>query len=268
MKKFLFLILLISLVADSYSQKKRAKAEKSVYAMYARQFRTHYVKDSGQGNLVGRKNWYSLEMGLNMDYKLGEKWDIRTGISCNLFFIGEITYGTIGPVPYPLENNYGRNVRKYSKGIEYIQVVKIGFPVKGRYNFYNSKKYSYFISGGPFMGIYFPASNEMAGNTILLNSSQVIRQYELTRYYRNHKTSKSLGISYPQLEGDLDIEARRKFKKYGAVTLGFKLHLGTKRLERAEYVVYPYETGYRSKGHVVLNRSYYGIYGAFTFGKH
>lgn len=267
MKNVLMLVLVSGYIMEVYCQQSRPRAEKSVYVQYSRQFRTNYIRDSGQGNLVGRKNWYSLEMGLNMDYKLNEKWDIRTGINCNLFFIGEITYGTSGLLPYPLGESYGRNVRKYAKGIEYIQVVKIGFPVKSRYNIYNSRKYRYFISGGPFMGIYFPASNEMAGNTILLNSAQEIRQYELTRYYRNHKTSKSLGISYPQLEGDMDAEVKRKFKKYGALTLGLKLHLGTKRLERAEYVIYPNEPGYRSKGHVVLNRSYYGIYGAFTFGK-
>lgn len=255
-------------VAEVYSQQSRSKADKSVYAQYARQFRTNYVQDSGQGNLVGRKNWYSLEMGLNMDYKLNERWNIRTGVSGNLFFIGEITYGTSGLLPNPLSASYGRNVRKYAKGIEYIQIVKIGFPFKGRYNIYNSRKYSYFISGGPFMGIYFPASNELAGNTILLNSGQEIRQYELIRYYRNYKASKSLGISYPQLEGDMDAEVKRKFKKYGALTIGLKLHLGTTRLERAEYVIYPNEPGYRSKGHVVLNRSYYGVYGAFTFGRY
>lgn len=76
-----------------------------------------------------------------------------------------------------------------------------------------------------------------------------------------------MGISYPQLEWDFDAEVKRAFKKYGAVSLGIKAHIGTKRLEYATFVIFPDEPNYRSKGHFILNRSYMGVYGAFTFGR-
>jgi hypothetical protein len=264
MKKLLLLIFLLSISVFCISQTSIKKAEKSVYAFYGRHFQTKYVTDSGQGNLIGRKYNESVEMGLNLDYSLNEKWMIRTGISGHLLLLGEITYGISGSIPPLVTDPF---IHKYARGIDYVESVTIGIPIKARYLAINTNEIILSVSGGPFISIYFPASDEMAGSARQLSNGTTLRDYWVTRHFKNYKSDKSLGISYPQLEWDFDIECKRHFKKYGAVSLGIKSHFGTRRLENATFIIFPDEPNYRSKGHFTLNRSYIGIYGAFTFGK-
>lgn len=264
MKRLLLSVYLLTISVFCISQNSFRKAEKSVYAFYGRHFQTKYVTDSGQGNLVGRKFNESLEMGLNIDYTLNNKWNIRTGISGHLLLLGEITYGISGPIPPEVIDRF---VHQYARGIDYVESVTIGIPVKARYNFYQDQKHILFITGGPFIGIYFPASDEMAGSARQLSNGTTLRDYWVIRHFKNYKSDKSIGISYPQLEWDFDVEYKRKLKKYGALGFGIKTHIGTKRLEQATFDIFPTESNYRSKGHFILNRSYIGIYSAFTFGK-
>jgi hypothetical protein len=264
MKIFFLLPFVLVNALSGFSQSSSRKSEKSIYVLYGHHFKTNYIVDSGNHNLVGRKNVFSAEIGLNLDYNLNKKWKIRTGINGHLLFLNEVTYGVKGSVPPGINPEL---IDVYGKGIEYIESTTISIPVKVLLGISNGEKYSFSFAIGPSIGVYFPASNEMAGVTIQRQNGTVVRQHWVTRYFKNHKTNKSLGISYPQLEWDGEVECNRKFKKYGSISLGIKAHIGTRRLEYAEFVIWPNETNYKAKGHFKLNRSYIGVYAAFTFGK-
>lgn len=264
MEKAIILFLSLSTVNLAYTQNSLFKKSiKSVYALYGRHFSTNYVLDSGNSNLIGRKNVVSLEMGLNLDYPINNILKIRTGINGHLLFLSEVDYGISGPLPpgvdFPFTNIYRR-------GAEYIESVNISVPIKAMYSFLKKGKTVYSVAGGPCISFYFPASNEMAGFETR-KYGELIRQHWVTRHFKNYRSNKSIGISYPQLEWDFDVEGTRKLRKYGAISLGLKAHIGTRRLENATFEIWPTEPDYRSKGHFTLNRSYIGIYSAFTFDK-
>jgi hypothetical protein len=263
--KICLLLLYLMLFAFSplFSQNLFKKATKSVFALYGHHLPTNYEVETGQNNLIGRKHVFSAEAGLNLDYPLNEKWMIRTGVSGHLLFLNEVTYGISGPIP-PGVND--RLIGIYGRGIEYIESVSIGLPIKALYNFPTTGKYNFSVSGGPYVAVYFPANDEMAGMQAIKNG-ELIRQHWVTRHFKNYKTNQSLCISYPQLEWDFDVQATRKFKRYGAASLGIKAHIGTRSLERATFVIWPDEPEYRSKGNFILNRSYIGIFSAFRFGR-
>ena len=105
----------------------------------------------------------------------------------------------------------------------------------------------------------------MAGSTTSNNGVQT-RVYWVTRYFKNHRTNRSLGISYPQIEGEADIEVKRQFRKLGLIGLGLKGHWGTRRLEHSEYVIWPNNPGYTSEGNFKLNRSYVAVFLSYQLG--
>lgn len=265
MKKAFILFLSLSAVYITYSQDASYKKSiKSVYALYGRHLSTHYAVDSGNGNLIGRKNAVSLEMGLTLDYPINDIWKVRTGISGHLLFLNEVDYGISGPIPYGVNFPF---TDMYRGGLtEYIESVNINIPLKVMYTFLKREKTDYSVSGGPCISVYFPASDLMAGFENR-KDGELIRQHWVIRRFKNYKSIRSLGISYPQLEWDFDVEGTRKLRRYGAVSLGLKIHIGTRRLENSTFEIWPTEPTYRSKGHFTLNRSYIGIYSAFTFGK-
>lgn len=265
MKKGSIIIYVVLFISQNcFCQGFFKKPTKSVYIMQARHFSTKYNVDSGINNLVGRKYAVSLEAGLNLEYPINNIWKFKTGINGHLLFLNEVSYGISGPIPSGVDRPF-TNI--YTGGlVEYIESVSIAIPFKVMYTFPTKEKINYSISGGPFISFYFPASDEMAGFESRKNG-ELIRQHLVTRHFKNYKSVKSIGISYPQLEWDFDMQATRKFKKYGAISLGIKTHIGTKRLEHATFVIWPTEPAYRSTGHFTLNRSYIGLYGAFTFGQ-
>lgn len=263
MKKVVLICLLYITGVEVTAQGVFKDASKSIYALYGRHLRTNYITDSGQNNLVGRKNFFTAELGLNLDYSINKKWMIRTGINGHLLFLDEVGYGISGPVPTGITSPH---IHLYKKGVEYIESVSVGIPIKAGYNFYTSSNFKLSLSGGAFVAVYFPASDEMAGVQSVQNS-QLVRLYWVTRHFKNYKSNNSFGISYPQLEWDFDLQGTRAFKKYGALSLGLKAHIGTNRLESATFVIWPNEPGYRSTGHFKLNRSYIGVFSGFTFGR-
>ena len=264
MKTSLFILFLL-FIQDAFSQDHSNNVSKSIYVLYGHHLKTKYVTDSGTNNLIGRKSVFSAEMGLNLDYPLSHRFKIRTGISGHFLFLDETGYGTSGPIP----DGFGQDARKlipiYSRGAEYIESTNIGIPIKLLFNFHNNPNYNFSVSGGPFISFYFPARDEMAGFTDLKQNGNYTQKYWVTRRFKTGNNS--LNVSAPQFEWDFDIEATRKLKKYGAVSLGIKSHIGTTKLEHASFVIWPDEPNHRSKGHFTLNRSYIGIFGAFTFGR-
>src|SRR5688572_852629 len=243
----------------------------SVYGLYGRHFATDYIVDSGINNLVGRKMNISLEAGFNLDYVFNKNWGVRAGVACHIQFIAEIFYGT---KEYPdstgsfatnkFENIYGRGV-----DLDFRERVSIGIPLKAFYQFSVSKRYEINIAGGPHLNIYAPARNEQIAMLapIYYDSSFDIyiytRKYEIHRRFNKNKPN----ISKPFLEWQFDVEVVRKFKRYGAIIAGIKTHIGTKKLEKAEFTIWPDYSDYRSKGHFTLNRSYIGVYAGYRLGK-
>ena len=264
MKKIFALAFIVFLSTYGFSQYDFPKSIKSIYVFYGHHLNTRYLIDSGTNNLVGRKSVFSWEVGLNVDYPLHKKIILRTGFNGHFLFLNETTYGVIGNVPSGVNETY---IHKYGKGIEYIESVSIGIPIKLGYIFLEKGDYNFMVFGGPSISIYFPASDEIAGAKYEFDNGNSTRIYLVSRHFKNYKSNKSIGISYPQLEWDFDVQATRKFKRYGAINLGIKAHIGTKRLEQATFVIWPTEPAYRSTGRFTLNRSYIGLYGAFTFGK-
>ena len=261
MKKLLFFVLtLLCVIQSLFSQKILSK---SVYVFYGHHFPTKYIVDSGQNNLVPRKNVFSAEIGLNLDFPIAKHLQIQTGLAGHLLFLDETAYGITGPIPDGFSENLKRLAPIYERGAEYIESVSIGVPVKLNYMIFQNKNMTYSVAGGPSFDVYFPGGNEMAGLTDQKENGQWTQAYWVTRISKNSASS----MSSPQLEWDFDAVAKRSFKSYGAVSLGIKTHIGTKSLEHATFVVWPDEPNYRSKGHFTLNRSYIGVFGAFRFGK-
>jgi hypothetical protein len=258
-------VLFLLLSQIGFPQDYSNRVSKSVYVLYGHNFKTNYVADSGQNNLIGRKNVFSAEMGLNLDYPINNRFKLRTGIAGHLLFLDETGYGASGPIPDGFGEDAKRLIPIYSRGAEYIESVSIGIPIKLLYKFYSNPKYNFSISAGPFLSFYFPARDEMAGFTDLKQNGEYTQKYWVTRRFKSGNNS--LNVSSPQLEWDFDIQTTRKLKKYGAVSLGIKSHIGTTRLEHASFIIWPDEPNHRSKGHFTLNRSYIGIFGAFTFGR-
>lgn len=158
--KNILLGVLICTYQTVFAQSITKQTIKSIYVLYGHHFSTNYIVDSGQNNLIGRKNVFSVEMGLNLDYNITSHLGIRTGISTHFLFLDETGYGISGPVPQGVNDFW---IHKYAGGIEYIESVSIGIPVKALYSFYSNGKLNFSFSGGPFIAVYFPASDEMAG---------------------------------------------------------------------------------------------------------
>lgn len=247
------------------------KSKGSFYGLYGRHFTTNFIVDSGSNNLVGRKMNISLEGGFNLDYKINKSWGIRSGIACHIQFIAEIFYGTkLFPDStgiYPtgkFENIYGRGV-----DLDFRERVSIGIPLKVFYQFPVSKRYEINIAGGPYLNVYMPARNENIAMLIPIYHDSTYGTYVYTRKFDIHRkfNKNTPNISKPFLEWEYDVEIIRKFKKYGAIRAGIKTHIGTNKLEKAEFITWPEFSDYRSKGYYSINRSYIGIYAGYCFGK-
>ena len=274
MKKFILspVVIILSITGQGQFFK---QSEYSAYVLYGRHFTTDYVVDSGVNNLVGRKMNISWEAGFSLDYKFNKNWGVRTGAACHIQFIAEIFYGTkmfpdsTGSFPT------GRFENIYIKGVDtdFRERVSIGIPIKVFYSFKISKKYEVNIAGGPYLNIYMPTRNENIAMLAPLyyDSTYSIyvytRKYEIRREFNKKRIFSSPNNSKPFIEWQFDAEIVRKFKRYGALTAGIKTHTGTKKLERAEFTIWPEYPAYRSKGHYVINRSYIGVYAGFRFGK-
>lgn len=267
MKKVFFAILAFVATQSVFAQGVFKSSIKSVYAMYGFHFTTTYHTTSGTGNLIGRKTPFSVEAGLNLDYPLTEHFYLRSGIASHLHFLSEITYGISGTFPSNFHPNYKKYSSKYSRGIDYIEIVNVGIPFKAGFTSPMGEKYTIAVSAGPMINFYFTAKNIAAGAHFQNLSGSLTQAYEVDRIFKNDKDGKSIGISYPQLELDADITVKRKFKHLGLIGLGVKGHLGTQRLEKSTFVIWPTEPAYRSEGHFKLNRSYFGFFASYTFRK-
>lgn len=158
----------------------------------------------------------------------------------------------------------------YIRGAEYVERISVSLPVKFQYEIYKTKRYKFFIDGGPLISFYFPVRNQLIGRTYLLDGStgySEIRAYEINRDFPYNKRINFIGTSTPNIEWQFDIEVARKFKRRGAVLAGIITHIGTTKLERANFVIWPELPQYRSRGHYSLNRSYVGFYLGYRFGR-
>lgn len=263
----------IQLSITGYGQSLFKKSLESVYTLYGRHFTTNYIVDSGTNNLVGRKMNIGLESGFNFDYKINKNWGIRSGVGVHIHFISEGFYGTKeipdSTAAFPIsrfEKIYGRGV-----DLNFSERVSIGITFKALYQFSFSEKYEINIAGGPYLCRYTPAPDIETITTSIpyfdssFNTYVYTPKYEIDR--KNNKYGPYTWNSKLFLEWQFDLEIVRKFKKYGAVTAGIKTHIGTKKFERAEFIIWPEFSDFRSKGHYTLNRSYIGIYAGYRFGK-
>lgn len=246
------------------------KVAYTVYALTAKQMPTNYIIDSGNANLVSRKYTNGLQIGINIDFKLNKNWGIRTGYSMHGYSISEINYGVSGNLPNTITGEgWLTGLPRYTKGAEYFERFAHSFPLKIIRKFV-SKNIDYNISAGLQFSLYNKTTNELIRSTILLDNPSggytPMRTYEITRDFDDNQRM-FLGLSVPKIEWQLDAETIFKLKKRGGIVLGLKATLATHNLERANFVIWPYETNYRSRGHYTLNRSYIGLYVGYKFGK-
>ena len=244
------------------------KISYTVFALTAKQIPTNYIIDSGSANLVSRKNTNGLQVGINIDFKLNKNWGIRTGYSMHGYLISEINYGVSGNLPNTITGEGWLNgLPRYSRGAEYFERFAHSFPLKVLRKFI-CKKNDYNISAGLQLSFYNKTRDELIRSTILLDNSSggytPMRKYEITRDFDDNQRM-FLGLSVPKIEWQLDAETVFKFKKKGGIVTGLKATLGTQNLERANFVLWPNESNYRSKGHYTLNRSYIGLYAGYRF---
>jgi hypothetical protein len=238
---------------------------KSVYVLYGRHFITNYVVDSGSTNLAGAKMYITWEAGLNLDYKLSKNWKIRTGIAFHIHFVDEVFYGVTAVPDTILKLGELKPKTKIPAQALldplFIERKSIGIPIKPMYQINVSKNSELNIAGGLYLNFYFPTRNENIGQSVPIQNSSAPYEYtevfDIKRKFNNRKI----------LEWQFDIEVVRKFKKYGAIVGGIKTHIGTRKLERAEFITWSKFSDYRSKGHYTINRSYIGIHAGYRFGK-
>ena len=244
------------------------KVSYTVFALSAKQMPTNYIVDSGSANLVSRKNTNGLQVGVNIDFKLNKKWSIRTGYSMHGYSISETNYGASGNLPSNITGEgWIKYLPKYLKGAEYFERFAHSFPLKLMRKM-NTKKNDYNISAGLQLSFYNKTRDELIRTTILLDNPNggytPMRKYEITRDFEDNQRL-FLGLSVPKIEWQFDAETVFKLKKKGGIVLGLKATLATQNLERANFIIWPYESNYRSKGHYTLTRSYFGLYAGYRF---
>jgi len=238
---------------------------KGAYFLYSRHFSTNYVIDSAFSNFVSRKMNIGIEAGVNLDILVKKSWSIRTGLYAHLHFISEIDYGTTGELPPVIPSTYRKeSITQYTRGSEYAERTNISIPLKGLFRIKRIKDWEFYSAAGIVGSFYFPARQQLVQNTIVLptssGSNNFITHYEIIRYFKKSTFT-------PRIEFGFDLEAVRKFRRRGAVFAGIKTHLGTTKLERADFIIWPGLPQYRSKGHFSLNRSYIGVYLGYRFGR-
>ena len=278
--KLLLAVLLIPIICQSQTKYQAGlgrngqsffeKSLKSAYVLYGRHFTTNYVVDSGVNNLVGRKMNISWEAGFNFDFQIKKNLYLRSGIAGHIQLIGDIWYGTT-KIPPSVPYSNPEFEKRYFGGGEFRERINIGLPIKLSYTFISTKRLEFIVAGGPYLNIYFPTWDEDIGNTLVdANTSggfDYYRKYLIRRKFDRNKILSGPDFSKPFLEWEFDIEVVSKFKRYGAIVAGIKTHIGTKKLEKAEFVIWPDYTDYRSKGHYTINRSYIGVYAGYRFGR-
>ncbi len=212
------------------------------------------------------------QAGFNLDYNFNKNWGLRTGIAAHIHFVAEIFYG-VTAVPdsiSKLDELQPKNKIPAQALLDplFIERKSIGIPVKAMYQMNLSKKYDLKFTGGLYLNIYFPSRNENISQLIPLPDSLAPYGYNYTAAFTIHRDfNKSADLSKPFIEWQSDIEVIRKFKRSGAILAGMKIHIGTKKLEKAEFTTWPDFSDSRSKGHYTLNRSYIGVYAGYRFGK-
>lgn len=257
---------LLSVTTNVNAQEK--KISYTVFALTAKQMPTNYVVDSGNANLVSRKNTNGLQVGVNIDFRLNKKWSIRTGYSLHGYSISETNYGVSGSLPNNITGEgWLNNLPRYIKGAEYFERFAHSFPIKLMRKIV-TKKNDYNISAGLQFSFYNKTRDELIRSTILLDNPSggytPMRKYEITRNFEDNQRL-FLGLSVPKIEWQFDAETIFKLKKRGGIAVGIKATLATQNLERADFIIWPYENNYRSKGHYTLNRSYIGLYAGYRF---
>lgn len=241
------------------------KSTKSAYILYARHFTTKYLVDSGSNNLVGRKMNIAWEAGFNFDFQIEKKLYLRSGIAGHIQLIGDIWYGTPN-IPPSVPYSNPEFEKKYFGGGEFRERINIGLPIKLSYMFISTKRLEFLAASGPYLNIYFPTRNEEIGNTLIDNNNSY-EKYIIQRKFNRNNIFTGPDFSKPFLEWQFDIELVRKFKRNGAIVAGLKTHIGTRKLETAEFITWPEFSDYRSKGHYSINRSYIGVYTGYRFRK-
>lgn len=264
--KCALLLFFFSAALSSNAQDK--KVAYTLFALTAKQMPTNYVIDSGNANLVSRKNTNGLQIGINIDFKLNKNWGIRTGYSMHGYSISETNYGVSGNLPNTITGEgWLTNLPRYIKGAEYFERFAHSFPLKIIRKFV-SKNNDYNISAGLQLSFYNKTRNELIRSTILLDNPSggytPMRKYEITRDFDDNQRM-FLGLSVPKIEWQLDAETIFKLKKKGGLVIGLKATYATHNFEKAYFTIWPYESNYRSKGHYSLNRSYIGLYAGYRF---
>jgi hypothetical protein len=277
MKKLLLATCALLCFATTFCQSISHRPLISSYLSYGRHLPNRFHTDSGRLSLISRKMNVSIEGGINLDFPLSSRWRLRTGANAHFMFYDETGYGTTGGLPpvFPPDPNkdYGYDdVTRYTgRSTEDAHLSCFSIPLKAQYQLSAGGKWQWHADGGAVLAVYCPVDIDdyAAKSWSLPNAADRYHdyyQFEINTHYRRSVLPTRTGIS-PQLEWEAGIEAQHPGKKYGALVVGVKFHVGTNKLDRADYVIWPTLPQYRSAGHYSLNRSYVGLCIGYRFGR-
>jgi hypothetical protein len=277
MKKLLLTACVLFCFAATFCQSTSHRPLISGYLSYGRHLPNRFHTDSGRLSLISRKMNVSIEGGINLDFPLRNRWRLRTGANAHFLFYDESGYGTTGGLPpvFPADPNkdyrYDRATRYTGQTTEEVPLSCFSIPLKAQYQLSKGGKWQWFADAGAVLAVYCPVDIDdyAAKAWELPNATGSYRdyyQFEINTHYRRSIFPTRTGIS-PQLEWEGGLEAQHPGKKYGALVFGLKFHVGTNRLDRADYVIWPTLPQYRSVGHYSPNRSYVGLCIGYRFGK-
>ncbi len=264
MKQFLLLVKTVSLLIlslQSFSQQKNKDWKFSVYGLFSYHPKPKFHTTSGTGTFIAG-NPQGIELGFDFDKQLKGPHYFRTGIRGHMFMYNELNYGVRdGEKQLPYFNH-----DIFYRGVFYIDMTNVSIPLQYKYEHALKKNYSLMFITGPLISFYFPITHLDVNLYYIENNGNIVKEYAIQRRF-NDFHGQSFAISKPKIEWDFQIEVKKKFARRGAIGAGFKYHIGTKRLEKSVYQIYPNMPDIRSEGNFSMNRNYFGGYISYSFGK-
>ncbi len=264
--KFIYLVVLVVLVPQVLlSQTKRPW---TVFGFYGIHEKTDIVRLEGQGHFVGIRQ---KSVGLQSEKQLYNYKNILFFIGINgrlyldtpIWFIG-VEYPSYFYEKYPITS-----YRTYPGYIWDVSQSSISVPLGIKTDINIHQDYSFEPSFKVLPVFYFPTVDyESTLNLEYPRESWVF--YEAIKAYTEYDdfNDRSIEVSAPKLEFQVDLRLKRTFKKNGALLFGILYRNGTQKLSETTITSFDFIPEAKTTGEFRPNMNFYALELGFEFGKH
>ena len=266
MKAMFFIVLILGCSFTAYMQAEEAKNHYlnnvGIYGMYGRHGHTDYNQLVGNTFLVPARS-IAVNIAVKKNFPLSASFFVSSGLTAHLF-VPANGYGLMNPDVDDLPSY----IRPNNSGFFGNERVSIGLPVQMGVKKELGEKTTGFIKTGPIMQTYGGLEEKTIDARPYWDDNGA-RQYAyfILRTYDDYPEEGSRRFSKPKLEWRSEIGANYAIKKVGRVGLSLIHHMGTKKLESAQYLIFWHIPELQSGGTFEFNRSYLGAAFTFTFVK-